>query len=211
MMMTHIASYFPLLFIHCYCFDLCRKMRNRIAAQTSRDRKKAKMDYLEESVKELKQQNQDLFSEVNELKKQNKSLVDANEELQKLLSMRTLTCTCQKTDSNTGKKYEEMETSDNVISQIQTRVGDDLPLDRPAESTKIPRQKGVWPTSAQCLTETTSWTLWKILIVYLLSLKCWQMSKEKNSWMTWKDWQQVCLKKLNSMTTEELWKMWQMR
>lgn len=183
-----------------------KKMRNRIAAQTSRDRKKAKMDLLEDSVKELQQQNNQLFSQVSELKKQNESLIDANKELQKLLSTRSLTCMCQK---QSEKSNEVTEASEISFSQIQTCVGDDLPFDRPAEST-LPQQKGQRPTSAQSLT-ATSWSLWKILTVYLLSLRCWQMAKGKSSLMTWNDWQQVCFKKLNSMTTEELQKIWKMR
>ena len=181
-------------------------MRNRIAAQTSRDRKKAKMDQLEESVKELQQQNIELVSQVSKLAKQNESLLDTNKELQKLLSVRSLTCTCQK---STEKSNEIMESSKISLSQNQICVRDDLPFDRPAESI-LPQQKGQRPALAQNLT-ATSWSLWKILTLYLLSLRCWQMSRGKSSSMTLNDWQQICFKKLNSMTPEELQKIWKMR
>lgn len=55
-----------------FCF---RKLKNRVAAQTSRDRKKAKLDELEDSVKLLKDQNDHLARECALLRSQNESLV----------------------------------------------------------------------------------------------------------------------------------------
>lgn len=167
------------------------------------------MDQLEETVKELQEQNKELFSQIKELRAKNESLVDANSELQIALSERTLTCSsCKKGRFDVG---EMKETSNVWENQKQTCVEDGLPLERPAESSIFPQLKGSRPTSALCLTETASWTLWKIFTLYLLSQKCWQISKENRSLMTWKDWQQVCLEKLKKMTAEELWNLWQVR
>jgi hypothetical protein len=52
-----------------------RKMKNRIAAQTARDRKKARMDDIEDAVKKLERQNRDLVIENAKLRKQNAELM----------------------------------------------------------------------------------------------------------------------------------------
>uniref|UniRef100_A0A1B6CTB4 X-box-binding protein 1 n=2 Tax=Clastoptera arizonana TaxID=38151 RepID=A0A1B6CTB4_9HEMI len=60
---------------------LRKKLKNREAAQTSRDRKKARLDYLEETVKRLRQENQSLYDEVSTLKNDVKDLNRENTEL----------------------------------------------------------------------------------------------------------------------------------
>ncbi|KAF7405192.1 hypothetical protein HZH66_004098 [Vespula vulgaris] len=54
-----------------------KKLKNRVAAQTSRDRKKAKLDELEETVKTLKERNDVLTQECALLKSQNESLISS--------------------------------------------------------------------------------------------------------------------------------------
>ena len=45
-----------------------RKLKNRVAAQTARDRKKQRMDYLEEALAQLEAENKQLLLENDNLK-----------------------------------------------------------------------------------------------------------------------------------------------
>lgn len=157
------------------------------------------MDHLEESVRELKHQNITLISEVEELKRKNELLINTNEELKKSLRSWPYTCSCiNKSEEEKRKSFQEP----SMLSS-HTSVKDVHSFERPAVSLKLPLQKGQWTTLAEVLTKTPSLNLWKLFLVYLLSQKCWTISKKKNSLMTLKDWQQVCWKKLTSMSSQE--------
>ncbi|KAK2579286.1 hypothetical protein KPH14_008245 [Odynerus spinipes] len=60
-----------------------KKLKNRVAAQTSRDRKKAKLDELEETVRNLKERNEILTQECTMLKSQNESLLGETKRLRR--------------------------------------------------------------------------------------------------------------------------------
>lgn len=62
-----------------------KKLKNREAAQTSRDRKKARMDELERVVKFLEKNNKDLRSEVSSLKVEKEEMRKENERLKEEL------------------------------------------------------------------------------------------------------------------------------
>nr|XP_013190011.1 unnamed protein product [Amyelois transitella] len=55
-----------------------KKLKNRVAAQTSRDRKKAKMDEMEHRLKQFMDMNEKLMSEVASLKALNERLLSEN-------------------------------------------------------------------------------------------------------------------------------------
>ncbi|KAL7392478.1 hypothetical protein ABVT39_025310 [Epinephelus coioides] len=69
---------------------LRRKLKNRVAAQTARDRKKAKMGELEQQVLELELENQKLHIENRLLREKSTGLMTENEELRQRLGLDTL-------------------------------------------------------------------------------------------------------------------------
>ncbi|XP_058633643.1 LOW QUALITY PROTEIN: X-box-binding protein 1 [Onychostoma macrolepis] len=69
---------------------LRRKLKNRVAAQTARDRKKAKMGELEQQVLELELENQKLHFENRLLREKTSDLLGENEELRQRLGLDTL-------------------------------------------------------------------------------------------------------------------------
>ncbi|XP_060763461.1 LOW QUALITY PROTEIN: X-box-binding protein 1 [Neoarius graeffei] len=69
---------------------LRRKLKNRVAAQTARDRKKAKMGELEQQVLELEHENQKLHVENQMLRERTSDLMSENEELRQRLGLDTL-------------------------------------------------------------------------------------------------------------------------
>ncbi|XP_051750150.1 LOW QUALITY PROTEIN: X-box-binding protein 1 [Ctenopharyngodon idella] len=69
---------------------LRRKLKNRVAAQTARDRKKAKMGELEQQVLELELENQKLHVENRLLLEKTSELISENEELRQRLGLDTL-------------------------------------------------------------------------------------------------------------------------
>ncbi|KAG7236477.1 hypothetical protein INR49_000851 [Caranx melampygus] len=70
---------------------LRRKLKNRVAAQTARDRKKAKMGELEQQVLELELENQKLHIENRLLREKTSGLLTENEELRQRLGWTPLT------------------------------------------------------------------------------------------------------------------------
>ncbi|XP_024422671.2 LOW QUALITY PROTEIN: X-box-binding protein 1 [Desmodus rotundus] len=66
---------------------LRRKLKNRVAAQTARDRKKARMSELEQQVVDLEEENQKLLLENQLLREKTHGLVVENQELRQRLGM----------------------------------------------------------------------------------------------------------------------------
>lgn len=62
-----------------------RKLKNRVAAQTSRDRKKAKMETMEATLKEVMDKNEQVLEECENLKRMNQKLMEQNAELTRKL------------------------------------------------------------------------------------------------------------------------------
>ncbi|PIK49281.1 hypothetical protein BSL78_13846 [Apostichopus japonicus] len=75
-----------------------RKMKNRVAAQTARDRKKALMERLEDKIYEFELQQSRLVEENSTLRSRNQKLEAENKELRKRLGLDEMDTDSQCTD-----------------------------------------------------------------------------------------------------------------
>ncbi|OWK14838.1 XBP1 [Cervus elaphus hippelaphus] len=85
---------------------LRRKLKNRVAAQTARDRKKARMSELEQQVVDLEEENHKLLLENQLLREKTHGLVVENQELRQRLGMDALVT------------EEEAETKGNGVGPV---------------------------------------------------------------------------------------------
>ncbi|KAG7490210.1 X-box-binding protein 1 [Solea senegalensis] len=93
---------------------LRRKLKNRVAAQTARDRKKAKMGELEQQVLELELENQKLHIENRLLREKTGGLLTENEELRQRLGLDTLDSKEKvQVPLSTGNDSNGSDTTDN--------------------------------------------------------------------------------------------------
>ncbi|XP_056603305.1 LOW QUALITY PROTEIN: X-box-binding protein 1 [Triplophysa dalaica] len=90
---------------------LRRKLKNRVAAQTARDRKKAKMGELEQQVLELELENEQLHVENRLLREKTSDLISENEELRQRLGLDTL------------ETKEKVEVMDSTVSDLDLVTG----------------------------------------------------------------------------------------
>lgn len=82
-------------------------MKNRMAAQSARDRKKARMEDLEESSMRLELENQTLQAENSSLKSDNEKLRSENELLRQQLEV--------------YKKLTAAPSTDSISDQVSTK------------------------------------------------------------------------------------------
>jgi len=92
-----------------------RKLKNRVAAQTARDRKKAKMDTMEVTVSQLQAENKRLMEENNALRQQSVNLTSENQDLKKRLGQ-------QATGGVVVKKEPESESAALSVSLQQEQI-----------------------------------------------------------------------------------------
>ncbi|CAL7951151.1 unnamed protein product [Xylocopa violacea] len=136
-----------------------KKLKNRVAAQTSRDRKKAKLDELEETVRTLREQNELLLQECAMLRSQNDVLVTETKRLR--------------------KEREAKNTEEFVCSMCQSRVSCAVSSLGSTVSPTHPLQQGGTTQLAPSLTLTPGAAiLLKILTIYLLLKNYLVTSKE---------------------------------
>ncbi|XP_053984833.1 X-box-binding protein 1 [Hylaeus volcanicus] len=136
-----------------------KKLKNRVAAQTSRDRKKAKLDELEETVRNLREQNELLTQECAMLRSRNESLVTETKRLR--------------------KERDVKNAEESICSMCQGRVGCAVSSLGSTVSPTYPLQQGGTTQLASSLMLTPGAAiLLKILTIYLLLKNCLVTSKE---------------------------------
>lgn len=149
-----------------------KKLKNRVAAQSSRDRKKARMDDLEIQVRALREKNDDLMQQCENLKQEKAQLATENEELRhKLLSL------------------EENHQAHCVGCRVQVE---------PAEFTIVPLPQG-W-TLQQALglgRKAQVLIMWRIMMYCLLYQISLTALMEICAYLTWMNWQKACSEKLH--------------
>lgn len=105
-----------------------RKLKNRVAAQTARDRKKAHMDSVEERLEKMEKIANKIQNQNRVLKQQNESLMAENVELKKRLGLETLEIPATQKTTKIGtvttvkKEFESPESAALNAPQQQGQI-----------------------------------------------------------------------------------------
>lgn len=148
---------------------LRRKLKNRVAAQTARDRKKARMSELEQQVVDLEMENEKLLLENQLLREKSHSLLTENQELRQRLGLSTLEV----------KKEEELqELNQSRKDKVRPETGS-------AESAALRLCAPLQQEQAQMSPNLTvsTWILTALTLQTLSLISCWAF---------WKAWTQTC-------------------
>ncbi|KAK5645492.1 hypothetical protein RI129_006792 [Pyrocoelia pectoralis] len=135
-----------------------KKLKNRVAAQTSRDRKKAKMEEMEHAIQELFYKNEELMKECKELRNTNKKLNEENTAFRNSQN----TCRCNQ----------------NSVVESEAQQG---------SAASIPLPKGRDTYSTTVLKTKTVTALWKIVLACLLYQTCSMTSTKTLTSTLWKN------------------------
>lgn len=144
---------------------LRRKLKNRVAAQTARDRKKALMTELEEQVAKLQEQNKRLMKENAELRISRSTLQQENHRLKKCLSDTTTTST------TTSAATDKLEGTDSLA--LSCKPEPDSPRSA-APAVSLPKEQ------IQALSRLMMhYAACALTVSLMLCLACYKSSTEK--------------------------------
>ncbi|KAJ7416122.1 X-box-binding protein 1 [Willisornis vidua] len=160
---------------------LRRKLKNRVAAQSARDRKKARMTELEQQVVELEEENQKLLLENQLLRDRTCNLVLENQELRCRLGLDAL---------KTEKGGESQVVEESQLEEIRVVTGS---AESAALRLRVPLQQG----QAQQSPVLTA-SLWILMAVTLQTL-----SLDPEMFLRYADAESTCLEKLEEEISGE--------
>ncbi|XP_074777607.1 X-box-binding protein 1 isoform X3 [Athene noctua] len=163
---------------------LRRKLKNRVAAQSARDRKKARMTELETQVVELEEENQKLLLENRLLRERTCNLALENQELRCRLGLDAV------------KTEEEEEQEEEKPQEMRLVTGS---AESAALRLRVPLQQVQAQQSPFLITST-----WILMAVTL------QMQSLIYCWAFWTVWTQTCFS--NTLIQRQCaWKSWRKR
>ncbi|NWH31212.1 XBP1 protein, partial [Chloropsis hardwickii] len=165
---------------------LRRKLKNRVAAQSARDRKKARMTELEQQVVELEEENQKLLRENQLLRERTCNLARENQELRCRLGLDAL-----KTEEEEGDEFQESQ-----VDEIRLVTGS---AESAALRLRVPLQQVQAQQSPFLMAST-----WILMAVTLQTLSL------ISSWAFWTVWTQRCFSDM-LIQSQRAWKSWTKR
>lgn len=182
-----------------------KKLKNRVAAQTSRDRKKARMEEMEQTVNELTEQTEMLKNKCDSLQAINESLLIKNhkldkevemlkEQLKQLQSAQELQPQQQKQEQVSQKSLDCVD-FDSLLKGSAVSLINPLPQGM-KESKSMTQNKG-YNNKRPVFDESSVAALWKIVALCLLYKTCSKISTPLN----WKS-----LPKVYSQISLQTWK-----
>ncbi|XP_018428005.1 PREDICTED: X-box-binding protein 1 isoform X2 [Nanorana parkeri] len=137
---------------------LRRKLKNRVAAQTARDRKKARMGELEQQVLDLELENEKLLIENKLLREKSHGLITENQELRQRLGL----------DALDVKEEEEIQV------MVQSREDEVSPVIGSAESAALRLRAPLQQEQAQMSPNltTSAWILTALVLQTVSLISC---------------------------------------
>ncbi|NXS08270.1 XBP1 protein, partial [Neodrepanis coruscans] len=168
---------------------LRRKLKNRVAAQSARDRKKARMTELEQQVLELEEENQKLLLENQLLRERTCNLVLENQELRCRLGLDVLA-----TKEEDGSESQAVKESQ--VDEIRLVTGS---AESAALRLRVPLQQVQAQQSPFLIAST--WILMAVTLQTLSLISCWAF---------WTVWTQTCFSNM-LIQSQRAWKSWRKR
>ncbi|NXS54706.1 XBP1 protein, partial [Brachypteracias leptosomus] len=148
---------------------LRRKLKNRVAAQSARDRKKARMTELEQQVLELEEENQKLLLENRVLRERTCNLALENQELRCRLGLDAL---------KTEEESESQVVKESQVDEIRLVTGS---AESAALRLRVPLQQVQAQQSPFLIIST--WILMAVTLQTQSLISCWAF---------WTVWTQTC-------------------
>ncbi|NXT19707.1 XBP1 protein, partial [Syrrhaptes paradoxus] len=166
---------------------LRRKLKNRVAAQSARDRKKARMAELEQQVVELEEENQKLQLENQLLREKTSHLALENQELRCRLGLGAL---------KTEEESEAEVVKESQVDEIRLVTGS---AESAALRLRVPLQQVQAQQSPFLITST--WILMAVTLQTQSLISCWAF---------WTVWTQKCFSDI-LIQSQHAWKSWRKR